>query len=272
MHGLDVTDLGNRGVQNATNRFTSMDRFCEKFPWQSPYVHAGNNPVNYVDVMGDSILVFVANQNTNTNDKYYWGTGSNGKQGFLDANKNIYTGNDQFVLDLTAGITDLSSKSFGKTLVDDLTSSTSTVQIGKSRNGKNNADDKGTYILWEPKNTDGGIREGGGTSRPSFVGLGHEMGHIQDIWNKTIDNSTWITIGNKNISNSEKYATHIENQIRSEHNIPLRTHYAIQELKGGVQIGLESTRIVSGGFSLFYIRNNGMTQNGFLLPPTPYKY
>ncbi len=32
-----------------------MDRFAEKFPWQSPYVHAGNNPVNYVDVNGDSI-------------------------------------------------------------------------------------------------------------------------------------------------------------------------------------------------------------------------
>jgi RHS repeat-associated protein len=57
MHGLDVTDLGNRGVHNATNRFTSIDRFAEKFPCQSPYVHAGNNPVNYVDVNGDSISV-----------------------------------------------------------------------------------------------------------------------------------------------------------------------------------------------------------------------
>jgi len=57
MHGLDATDLGNRSVQNATNQFTSMDRFCEKFPWQSPYVLAGNNPVNYVDVLGDSIWI-----------------------------------------------------------------------------------------------------------------------------------------------------------------------------------------------------------------------
>ena len=57
MHGYDVTDLGNRGVHHATNRFTTMDRFCEKFPWQSPYVFAGNNPVNYVDVMGDSIWI-----------------------------------------------------------------------------------------------------------------------------------------------------------------------------------------------------------------------
>ncbi|MDO9154957.1 MAG: hypothetical protein Q7U47_14820 [Paludibacter sp.] len=59
MHGLDVTDLGNRGVHNAKNRFDTMDRFCEKFPWQSPYVHAGNNPVNYVDVMGDSVAVLL---------------------------------------------------------------------------------------------------------------------------------------------------------------------------------------------------------------------
>jgi hypothetical protein len=34
-----------------------MDRFAEKFPWQSPYVHAGNNPVNFVDVNGDSLTI-----------------------------------------------------------------------------------------------------------------------------------------------------------------------------------------------------------------------
>ncbi|MEA4974256.1 MAG: hypothetical protein VB046_00805, partial [Paludibacter sp.] len=63
MHGYDVTDLGNRGIHHATNRFTTMDRFCEKFPWQSPYVHAGNNPVNYVDVNGDSIMLTGNNLN-----------------------------------------------------------------------------------------------------------------------------------------------------------------------------------------------------------------
>jgi len=52
---LDVTDLGWRGVYNALNRFTSPDRFAEKFPWQSPYIHAAGNPIRYVDVRGDSI-------------------------------------------------------------------------------------------------------------------------------------------------------------------------------------------------------------------------
>ncbi len=272
MNGFDVTDLGNRGVQNATNRFTSMDRFCEKFPWQSPYVHAGNNPVNFVDVNGDSIWVSVVNQNTKTIDKYYWGTDSNGKQGFLDANKNLYTGNDQFVLDLTANITDLSSKSFGKSLVSDLSASTNNLTIAKSRDGENKADVNGTYILWEPKNTNGGISDGGGTSRPSFIGLGHEMAHIQDTWNKTIDNTTWVTIGSQTIPNSEKYATHVENQIRSEHNIPLRTHYGIQMVMGGIKMGLESTRIVFSGFSLFYKQYNCISPNGSLLPPIPFRY
>ena len=55
--GYDVTDLGNRGDYHAINRFTSMDRFCEKFPHQSPYVVAGNNMIRFVDNNGDSIIV-----------------------------------------------------------------------------------------------------------------------------------------------------------------------------------------------------------------------
>jgi len=54
MHGYDVTDHGNRGFYHAIGRYTTMDRFAEKFPWQSPYAHAANNPVRYIDVNGDS--------------------------------------------------------------------------------------------------------------------------------------------------------------------------------------------------------------------------
>jgi hypothetical protein len=57
MHGYDVSDHGNRGLYNAINRYTTIDRFAEKFPWQSPYVHAGNNPIRFVDARGDSIMV-----------------------------------------------------------------------------------------------------------------------------------------------------------------------------------------------------------------------
>jgi RHS repeat-associated protein len=55
MMGLTQFDLGNRSLDYIYCGFPTMDRFAEKFPWQSPYVHAANNPVNYVDVNGDSI-------------------------------------------------------------------------------------------------------------------------------------------------------------------------------------------------------------------------
>ena len=36
-------------------RFTSIDRFADKFPYQSPYTYAGNNPLRFTDINGDSI-------------------------------------------------------------------------------------------------------------------------------------------------------------------------------------------------------------------------
>ncbi|MDR1544933.1 MAG: hypothetical protein LBS50_11145 [Prevotellaceae bacterium] len=69
-YGLDVTDLGNRETYNTINRFTSMDRFCEKFPWQSPYVVAGNNAVNFVDLQGDSAWNITRQWNDNQIAEY----------------------------------------------------------------------------------------------------------------------------------------------------------------------------------------------------------
>jgi RHS repeat-associated protein len=54
----EETGLSYAGARNLWSElgiFTSVDRFAEKFPWQSGYVYAGNNPVNFVDANGDSI-------------------------------------------------------------------------------------------------------------------------------------------------------------------------------------------------------------------------
>jgi RHS repeat-associated protein len=37
--------------------FASIDRFTEKFPDQSPYTYAANNPIKFIDVNGDSIII-----------------------------------------------------------------------------------------------------------------------------------------------------------------------------------------------------------------------
>ena len=55
MHGLNEYDYGARQYDPARGQFTTMDPLCEKYYHISPYAYCGGNPVNRVDVDGDSI-------------------------------------------------------------------------------------------------------------------------------------------------------------------------------------------------------------------------
>jgi RHS repeat-associated protein len=48
MHGLNWYNIGNRMLDGQLMRYHVPDRFSEKFPWQSPYVQAANNPMKYI--------------------------------------------------------------------------------------------------------------------------------------------------------------------------------------------------------------------------------
>jgi RHS repeat-associated protein len=43
---------GARNLDPLRGNFNSVDRFAEKFPWQSPYAYCNNNPLIYVDTDG----------------------------------------------------------------------------------------------------------------------------------------------------------------------------------------------------------------------------
>ena len=53
--GLDWYDYGARMYDAALGRFMKTDRFSEKYVSLSPYQYGANNPVNNIDVNGDSI-------------------------------------------------------------------------------------------------------------------------------------------------------------------------------------------------------------------------
>jgi len=54
--------------------------------------------------------------------------------------------------------------------------------------------EKGSYVIWNSNNTSGGPDQSGNTTRNSSIGLGHELAHIQDVWNGTINTGTWQSI------------------------------------------------------------------------------
>ena len=227
-HGLDVTDLGNRGLYHAINRFTSIDRFAEKYPWQSPYVHAGNNPVNYVDVNGDSIWI--------TYNTGFLGLG--GKQSLLYENGNLYnkdgteyTGKIKGFLSKTVNALDkIGEFSVGKEMLTELQNSTDNFTIAKSFDG-NSYNTGSNTIKFNPTSTEGGLNGRGTTNRPAFIGLAHEMAHALDDNRGTLNLNL---IPGQTFTYAEHFATHLENQIRAEHFLPLRTHYGIDATGKGI--------------------------------------
>jgi RHS repeat-associated protein len=52
--GLEWLDFGHRMYDNQISRFFTLDRMVDSFPSFSPYQYARNNPILYMDVIGDS--------------------------------------------------------------------------------------------------------------------------------------------------------------------------------------------------------------------------
>ena len=77
-------------------------------------------------------------------------------------------------------------------------------------------------------------------SRPSFIGLGHEIAHALDnIFDGVIDRNTWYTPNSLTtpVPNAEIFSTHIENLLRAENGVNLRAFYNLNQDSFGNTIG-----------------------------------
>lgn len=258
---LNLYDYGARFYDPAIGRFTSVDTYAEKYYPMTPYQYAANNPVRNVDVDGDSIVVSIPEY---TNDQpqnvdYYYSINKNGDSSFIS--KSGKTSSYNYILGLTQALNELMKGPTGNQLVHYLASSHKVVYFRKGNNG---ADSEGRYVNWNMTETEGGINQEGKTERPTYVSLGHELAHIQDAWNGTFDSSEWF----ENIPNSEKYASHVENLIRAEHGLSLRTHYCLTTDGRGDP---RSALLIKGTRASLYFKKSVRLGNT-AIPTTPYVY
>ena len=245
-------DYGARFYDPQLGRFHTQDRFAEKYLSMTPYQYGANNPALYIDINGDSIWI--------TNRTGFLGLRS---ERLLYENGNLYKGGEVYE-GKQSGYTRNTVNALdkirtgganGEALITGLQKSSLNLAISHFSGG-NKFIGKGREmsIKWNPNSTSGGPNDQGNNYRPAFIGLSHELGHAEDWANFPImDSRSWIELSDGSvITNAEKYAMHVENKIRAEHGLSLRTHYT-QDLGRLVAPALISGTRLSSNISSFTI-------------------
>jgi RHS repeat-associated protein len=223
MHGLHMYDYGARQYDPLLCRFTTMDPMCEKYYHLSPYAYCGNNPINMVDVRGDTISY------TNQGVQYYYRMDGN--------NSGFYTKQGvrlerPFEKALTNALKTIHSGQEGNKLISYLTSSTAKVNIFSSNDENATTFKNGNInVFWNPDDPEAaGVDQFGGIKSPTFVSLSHELFHAKDYAQYGASNQKiWFVTPQKVVRMSEYYTSINENLIRAEHALPLREYYSSYE-------------------------------------------
>ncbi len=219
-------------------RFTTMDPLAEKYYSISPYAYVANNPMNATDPTGMWI------QYSDSTGQYRYNNGQWEQYQTSGQHAGQYTAYaaaaGSFMAGVLGGLNALNRNVTGNKLLGFFANDENTATIisaaGNSRGDVNLADIEDSSIgqIWlsstfqgSPIPTERGIQ-----TSPFWLDMGHELAHRQDVLKNggVQARAEWLTnpdTGDK-IPASEKYATHMENLMRADAGLSLRTHYVKQ--------------------------------------------
>lgn len=258
---IGYIDFGARQYSTALSRWLVPDPLGEKYYDVSPYAYCAGNPVNLVDPDGMWIYIYYNKTQYRYNEgvlQKYIGLNDNNEELFAD----IEPDEGSFLRNVLEALNSIASLSYtGSQLISYFSGNQRNAYIHQNElSDENRTDLEGTSnpIYLNPAAKGGLIPvEGGIRQSPFWLDVAHELAHRQDVLvrgNKAAL-SPWLTFENGDIIHrSELYATHVENQIREEAGLPLRTHYAtIYCVDSRFTLPVESTRLISpAGYSIYF--------------------
>ena len=213
---LNLYDYGARMYDPTLGRFTTMDRFAEKYYHLSPYAYAGNNPVRNIDVNGDSIIIAPNPNGMVDQIKMFFG---------MDTKYQSQVKNDLAQLkkdDKSIGdmITTLERSSNIHKITMPIYSIYNATSVNRKTAERNIS--QGTTVYYNPFNK----RTKTGNVRTPRVGLVHELQHSFDADAGTFSYETT----ENGIYLMDVKAVNTENKIRKIIGEPKRTEYANQKI------------------------------------------
>lgn len=252
-HNLNLNQFPARLHDPTLNQWVSTDPLSEKYPHLTPYSFCASNPIKYVDpdgrvimippsVSAEDVLKIVGNMQSLTNDKLVYKTMSNGYRririAHLGKGDKIAGTNLIRKLNSSSKIVYIDYENSLKKFKDN----THNMATYKSRIDASNSVGTDALITFsmdsDPRlyTIDSKSKTITKSTRPSYIGLGHELihaSHMLDgdfipltqkeqspILKNLICTEELVTIGLK-----EGYGNITENELRKENKVPQRVEY-----------------------------------------------
>ena len=233
-------DYGARMYMPDIGRFGAQDALGEMYYSYSPYGYVANNPIKFIDPTGMWIDIKDGDNTYRYNDGKLYTQNAETKKWDVEASVTGDSYAGQILSSLTS-ITGGDKDSFGSTFLglfsNDKINTTIQSSTGTNFEGQNGAYTDGSGIVTafnqevKPYTSMSGERSQQ-TQNPFYVTLFHEIGH--SFLNQTSSRSelgkSWVDgVRNglpKDISQAEIAASYMENLLRSEQGLPIRTSYS----------------------------------------------